>query len=417
MNAEKTSTTKILKRSLVAIENKKHVKKIRKTPEQYRMELKEVNPDIEPIEEYIDARTPILHRCKIHNYIYKAYPSNVLRGTKCKICRSNHNSLKFKKTDEQYKKDLYDKNPHVILLDNYTGVRSPAKFLCLLCNNTFSIAPGTLLKKKADGCPKCRENNALSKTRFTIEKYRELARINNPYIEVLGMEYINNSTKIKHRCRVCNNIFYAIPGNILKGHGCRKCADKLLSYKLIKSNEQFINEFNRTNTHSNDILLLSEYTGSHNVLHCKCKICGNIWFPLATNLLKGSGCPSCKSSFGENIINNYLNSQKIIFESQKKFCDLKGINNGFLSYDFYLKKYNLLIECQGMQHEKPVDFFGGKKTFIKQQIHDIRKRRYAKEHNIKLITIWYNQIDKIPEILNNYLNNLKLESVTTTGVA
>lgn len=43
-----------------------------------------------------------------------------------------------------------------------------------------------------------------------------------------------------------------------------------------------------------------------------------------------------------------------------------------------------------MQHEKPVDFSGkGKdfaiKCFNKQQEHDKRKRKYAQDHNIKLI--------------------------------
>ena len=94
-----------------------------------------------------------------------------------------------------------------------------------------------------------------------------------------------------------------------------------------------------------------------------------------------------------------------------------GVNGGLLSYDFYLPTYNLLIEFQGEQHEHPIEHFGGIKKFIKQKIHDTRKRKYCHDNNIKLIEIWYYEINKAEQILERYLNNLKLESVETTGVA
>ena len=85
-----------------------------------------------------------------------------------------------------------------------------------------------------------------------------------------------------------------------------------------------------------------------------------------------------------------------------------GINNGSLSYDFYLPNLNLLIEYQGIQHEKPIDFKGmGKKyaneQFKIQQIHDNFKREYAQQHNINLLEIWYYNFDDIEVILNDKL--------------
>ena len=38
-----------------------------------------------------------------------------------------------------------------------------------------------------------------------------------------------------------------------------------------------------------------------------------------------------------------------------------------------------------------------------QQEHDKRKRQYAKDHNIKLIEIWYWDFDKIESILEKEL--------------
>ena len=78
---------------------------------------------------------------------------------------------------------------------------------------------------------------------------------------------------------------------------------------------------------------------------------------------------------------------------------------------FYLLDYNLLIEYQGEQHKKVVDFFGGEEGFKIRQEHDNRKKKYAKEHNIQLLEIWYNE-----DIEQKLKETLNLETVETTGV-
>jgi len=135
-------------------------------------------------------------------------------------------------------------------------------------------------------------------------------------------------------------------------------------------------------------------------------------------------CPECQYSKGEESISNYFISKEFIkidqydfiklinedkynclyYIPQKEFNKLKGLGNGLLSYDFYLPKYNLLIEYQGIQHEK---FTPGLhktiKDFEKQQEHDRRKREYAKLHNMNLLEIWYYDFDNIETILENEL--------------
>lgn len=32
-------------------------------------------------------------------------------------------------------------------------------------------------------------------------------------------------------------------------------------------------------------------------------------------------------------------------------------------FNFYLLEYNIAIECQGIQHYQPIEFFGGKKAY------------------------------------------------------
>ena len=118
---------------------------------------------------------------------------------------------------------------------------------------------------------------------------------------------------------------------------------------------------------------------------------------------RSKNCLNCGFSKGENKISEYLRYKNVKYITQKTFNSLVGINNGLLSYDFYLPDYNLLIEYQGEFHDGNTRF--KKDTYYnRQQEHDKRKREYAKNHNIKLLEIWYWDYDNIEEILNKELN-------------
>lgn len=70
--------------------------KLSKTHEQYIDELKNVNPDIIPVEEYINNITPILHKCKIDGYEWYAIPSNMLNGRGCPQCNESSGERKVR---------------------------------------------------------------------------------------------------------------------------------------------------------------------------------------------------------------------------------------------------------------------------------------------------------------------------------
>ena len=112
-------------------------------------------------------------------------------------------------------------------------------------------------------------------------------------------------------------------------------------------------------------------------------------------------CDKCNvKSKLENKCKYIFDKYNVTYESQKIFKNLKGTRNGLLSYDFYLPDYNMLLECQGEQHEH---FCKGmhenKSDFKRQQEHDRRKFNYALEHNYIPMEIWYWDYDNIEEIL------------------
>ena len=106
-------------------------------------------------------------------------------------------------------------------------------------------------------------------------------------------------------------------------------------------------------------------------------------------------------SIGENKIKKFLTEKNINYEPQYSFSSCK--NKVKLRYDFYLPKYNILIEYDGIQHFKPVDFFGGEKTFKETLKSDNLKNLYAKKNNVPLLRISYSKINEIDSILENYL--------------
>ena len=67
------------------------------THEDYISMVNEVNKDIEVIGHYIDMKTKILHKCKIHEVEWLSTPDNILKGGGCQKCGIEKSSLKNKK--------------------------------------------------------------------------------------------------------------------------------------------------------------------------------------------------------------------------------------------------------------------------------------------------------------------------------
>jgi len=116
----------------------------------------------------------------------------------------------------------------------------------------------------------------------------------------------------------------------------------------------------------------------------------------------GTGCPICAISKGEKFIRNYLEQRNLNFSSQKifSFKDCKR-----LSFDFFLPEFNKAVEFDGIQHFKPVDFFGGETSFKRQIYCDKLKNRYCTLNKISLLRIHYKNMNEIEDLLDFFLGN------------
>ena len=121
-----------------------------------------------------------------------------------------------------------------------------------------------------------------------IEFLNEMESI-NPNITFLD-EYNGINNKIKCVCSICGNQWMATPEHLLRGQGCPKCARKKQALSKRKTHEQFVSELFECNP---SIEVNSEYQGSNSPIEVKCKVCGYIWSPRPSSLLRGTGCPYC----------------------------------------------------------------------------------------------------------------------------
>lgn len=138
---------------------------------------------------------------------------------------------------------------------------------------------------------------------------------------------------------------------------------------------------------------------------CDCD-CGNSFITTAKRLKQGNtqSC-GCLVSKGENKIKELLISMGIEYLSQYSFDDLKDISP--LRFDFYLPKFNILIEYQGEQHYKSIEKWGGEEAFKDRIRKDNMKRNYCNEKHIKLIEIPYWDYDKLCE--DYFINELGIK--------
>ena len=131
---------------------------------------------------------------------------------------------------------------------------------------------------------------------------------------------------------------------------------------------------------------------------CKCE-CGNVVKIAAQSILSGRtqscGCGLGKESIGEYNIRQILENNNIPFRQEATFKDLK-LNNA-LRFDFAIldenkQKILRLVEFDGEQHYKEVEFFGALKN-IKNN--DKIKNEYCINNNIPLVRIPYWERDNM----------------------
>lgn len=202
------------------------------------------------------------------------------------------------------------------------------------------------------------------------------------------------------------------PHGFYQGNRCTYCVNKKVHPKdsfaqwgIDTFGDDFLEKYWSEN---NDKTVFEVAPRSHDKYKFKCEKCGEEFERSLSDLnFKNTGvvCRDCNNSELEQLTKDILQQYDIEFERNKTFDGLFGLGNGLLSYDFYIKNKKILIENQGKQHKYfSPGFHKSFADFEKQLEHDNRKRKYAEKYGFKLIEIWYDEIEKIENILVKELN-------------
>ena len=204
---------------------------------------------------------------------------------------------------------------------------------------------------------------------------KAMARHNGKY-NYDKVEYNGSYTKV---CITCpkHGDFWQTPSNHLMGCGCKECMIERFSL----SQDTFISRLIGIFGEKYD-LSMALYKNDKEKVCLICPIHGE-FHKLPSNLYRGQGCPKCKVSHLENDIMALLeeNGIEYIYQCNSKTFEWLGLQ----SLDFYLPKYNVAIECQGIQH-----FKCGGKIFTEEKLKrtkDSDKRKLIKcnEHDVKIL--------------------------------
>lgn len=300
-----------------------------------------------------------------------------------------------KLTNEEYIEQLKEKGiwDRYRPLEEYQVADKPILHQCLKCNHEWKIKPSHI--KSGRGCPRCAGNY-----RPTNAEYQQEA-LSFGYKAV--EEYQGNNTPILHQCLKCKHEWKIRPGHIKNGYGCPRCA------RLYRTtNEVYIEQLKEKGLWDR-YRPLEEYQAAHTPILHQCSNCNHEWKTQPSNIKRGKGCPACANTNRmEVLFQEKMNDLGIPCTPQKSYDTLVSPYGGTLRFDFLIEVYGeeVLIEIDGIQHFKPVEYWGGWSGFVKQRRKDHAKFKWCIKNGIQLIRV-PNLVSDKESLLEQYVKTIK----------
>jgi ferredoxin len=309
--------------------------------------------------DYVNSSTKILIDFKCGHEPHSLIPSDYRNGVGCAVCGGTNSKQAGKELIE-----LVEANGHK-LLSPY--IRNQEK---VLIDYNCGHEPQWIRPLSYKSGHRCRSCGGTS-PELAKKEFLEMLQNNN---HKLVSEYKNNSEKVKIDYNCGHEPHSTTPHNYKAGMKCPKCtgqcpeqAEKEL-IKMIKKNKH---------------ILLSKYKGSKEkvLIDFDCEHGPHLISP--NHYRKGQGCPKCKQSKGTKAICNWLDTNKIEYETEYK------LPNKNWRYDIFIPSENLIVEIHGAQHFRNNGYF--KRTVAEQAKRDQDKWAYANSLGYEYLEIDYKE--------------------------
>lgn len=359
----------------------------------------------------------------------------ILRGCGCDSCsKGNYQRLSFEEVSSRIRQTLK------LSRDKYIDTKHKCETTCLVCGHVWTPRVNDLMNNH--GCPECSKiivgikSSETKRKKFEQQnknkqrkkekiKTKEQQRIINAlnfikksysihgrkynYRKVIN-QYKNKNSEIQIYCNSHNVWFTTTPSSHLKVcGGCKECLDDKNKQNGESKKMTFEEWVEKCNVVHNGKYKYykDKWNGLNKTTIINCPIHGD-FEQVASNHLYGSGCLTCRNFTLENEVEKYLKNSKMIY--MKEMPLLLFDKNNKQRLDFYIPSKKIAIECQGIQHFKPVDFGGKGEEYAKKQYEyvlklDFRKKQICKEQGIKLVYFLENKYNEYMASDDTYFNN------------
>jgi hypothetical protein len=354
---------------------------------------------------YVNNRSKVILKCKLHGE-FLIRPNSLIDSKQgCPDCgriQANKNiRLNWNKVLKRFKKvhgNTYDYKP-----ETYIDYTTKMVMVCKI-HGEFLMKPHTHVGMKA-GCKNCGYIKTALKNIIPLEEIiRQFDEVHNSFYEYDLSSYKGVENKIRIRCPK-HGWFEQKVASHKSGQGCRKCSNELSGDRTRVTLIMWLEESKLIHGEIYDYSKV-KWVDQYTPVLIGCDVKDHGYFEQSPRDHKrGAGCIKCNSSRGEMAVSRWLTEQNIEFISQWSTPRLRY--KSLLYCDFYLPKYNFVIEYNGIQHYKPIDLFDGEKGYKQTIKRDIIKKNFCIDNGIGFSVIKYDEDVKkrMDEIFSAIKNN------------
>ena len=355
--------------------------------------------------EYKNYRQKLQIKCHKCDEEYEQSYQMILKGYWCTgTCRTenymnrDNSNNKYRYTYDEVR-DIINMTNNTLCSKEYVNSKTKLDIYCNDCKNIFSMSfyHFNILKQR---CPNC----YIATRKLSTETFQEYVKSRG---DTLIDEYTDSRSKIRIKCGKCNEIFIQQANGYRQRGGCQACAidAQRLTYEEVKRRIECYG----------DKLLSLEYVNTYSPLKIQCGNCNQIFEKNLTGSYQPF-CKFCKSTKLEKQMIMYLKNYTIDFVTQKMYKDCLSDRNKQFRFDFYLPEENIIIECDGEQHFKPLKFrsenYNIQEWFEIIQERDKLKTKYCIDNGIKIIRISYKEMrnpDTFEKIMHESMGRIQDE--------
>lgn len=313
---------------------------------------------------YVRSRDKMEFQCK-EGHKFMAFVGNVKKGSWCLACT--------KTSHEVCQERFYDivRKRGGRALTQYVNTRTRVQLVCAN-NHIFDLAAGAVMYNNS-WCEQCPRHCPIVEKEF----YDCVAAMGG---KVIGV-YVDTMTKVTLECEKGHS-WKVTPNSILRGTWCRTCFWKYDSMVAT------LDEITKQRGGSYE----GKYINCRTSLSFKCAK-GHTWITSAGTVIRGSWCPVCRCSHGEEAVRKVLTDAAIPFVPQFQHALLPTRKYDFA---FVYNGQHYIIEFDGEQHFNYVPFFHKDENMFKfKQEIDRIKTYVAILSGYKVIRIDYSQIANV----------------------